>query len=47
MKQDARVWQVAVLGGVLLFGVLSLDFPLSFPVVGCTLLRRSSGGNAC
>ncbi len=37
MRQDARVWQVAVLGGGLLFGVSSLDFPLSLAVVGCTL----------
>ena len=37
MKQDARVWQLAVLGGVLLFGVFSLDFPLSLRVIGCTL----------
>jgi enediyne biosynthesis protein E5 len=43
MKQDARVWQVVVLGGVLLFGVLSLDFPLSFPIVGCTLLSAVLG----
>src|SRR5438046_9742716 len=37
MKQDARVWQLAVLGGVLLFGVFSLDFPLSLGAIGCTL----------
>src|SRR2546422_6587784 len=37
MKQDARVWQLAVLGGVLLFGVFSLDFSLSLGVIGCTL----------
>lgn len=37
MRQDARVWQVAVLGGVLLFGVCALDFPLSLQVIGCTL----------
>src|SRR2546423_13111983 len=43
MKQDARVWQVTVLGGVLLFGVFSLDFPLSFTVIGCTLASAVLG----
>jgi hypothetical protein len=43
MKQDARVWQVAVLGGVLLFGVCSLDFPLSLPIVGGTLISAVVG----
>ena len=43
MKQDARAWQVAVLGGVLLFGVFSLDFPLSLPVIGCTLVSAVLG----
>ena len=43
MEQDARVWQVTVLGGVLLFGVFSLDFPLSFPVIGCTLASAVLG----
>jgi len=43
MKQDARVWQVVVLGGVLLFGVFSLDFPLSFSIVGCTLISAVLG----
>jgi hypothetical protein len=43
MRQDARVWQAAVLGGVLLFGVSSLDFPLSFAVIGCTLAAAILG----
>lgn len=43
MKQDARVWQVVVLGGVLLFGVCSLDFPLSLPIVGSTLISAVVG----
>src|SRR5262245_4574107 len=43
MKQDARVWQAAVLGGVLLFGVFSLDFPLSFPVMSCTVVSAVLG----
>ena len=43
MRQDARVWQVVVLGGVLLFGILSLDFPLSLIVIGCTLISAILG----
>ncbi|MEW6297397.1 MAG: DUF2330 domain-containing protein [Thermodesulfobacteriota bacterium] len=35
---DTRVWQAAVLGGVLIFGVVSLDFPLSCTIITCTLL---------
>ncbi|HKA52244.1 MAG TPA: DUF2330 domain-containing protein [Candidatus Binatia bacterium] len=43
MEQDARVWQVTVLGGVLLFGVFSLDFPLSFSLISCTLASAVLG----
>lgn len=35
--QDARLWQAAVLGCVLLFGVHSLDFPLDVTTIACTL----------
>lgn len=38
MRQDARVWQVAVLGIALLLGVSALDFPLSSITIICTLL---------
>src|SRR5215510_13273659 len=37
MTQDARVWQAVVLGGVLVFGVSALDFPLSSAVIAYTL----------
>lgn len=43
MIQDARVWQCAVLGGVLVFGIFSLDFPLSWAVVGWTLVSGILG----
>ena len=33
----------SVLGGVLLFGVFSLDFPLSFSLIGCTLASAVLG----
>jgi Na+-transporting NADH:ubiquinone oxidoreductase subunit NqrB len=37
MRDDARFWQVMVLSGILLFGVVSLDFPLSLTVIVLTL----------
>jgi len=33
MRHDARIWQVIILAGILLFGVHSLDFPLSLNVI--------------
>lgn len=38
MRHDARLWQVVVLTGILLFGVHSLDFPLSLHVIVSTVL---------
>ena len=35
--QDARLWQALVLGGVLLFGVHALDFPLDATLIAVTL----------
>ena len=37
MRHDARIWQVIVLVGILLFGVHSLDFPLSLSVIVSTV----------
>ena len=37
MLSDARVWQVAVLSGVLGIGMSSLDFPLSWNVIAWTV----------
>ena len=37
MLYDARMWQVGVLGGVLGVGIVSLDFPLSWGIISCTL----------
>ena len=38
MRHDARIWQVMVLAGILIFGVHSLDFPLSLSVIVGTLV---------
>lgn len=38
MQHDARFWQVIVLTGILLFGVHSLDFPLTLSVIVATLV---------
>ena len=38
MQSDARIWQVMVLTGILVFGVHSLDFPLSLSVIIATLV---------
>ena len=37
MRHDARLWQVAVLSGVLIVGIFGLGFPLSWAVIVCTL----------
>lgn len=37
MRHDARLWQVAVLSGVLIVGIFGLGFPLSWAVVVSTL----------
>ena len=37
MRHDARIWQAIVLTGILLFGVHSLDFPLSLSVIVSTV----------
>src|SRR5262245_25245570 len=38
MQHDARIWQVMVLAGILVFGIHSLDFPLSLNVIVVTLV---------
>ncbi len=38
MRHDARIWQVIILTGILLFGVHSLDFPLSPNVIVYTVV---------
>jgi Na+-translocating ferredoxin:NAD+ oxidoreductase RnfD subunit len=37
MQHDARIWQVGVLAGILVFGLHTLDFPLSLGVIVSTL----------
>ena len=36
MRHDARLWQAAVLSGVLIVGIVGLDFPLSWDMIVCT-----------
>ncbi|MGE0826343.1 MAG: DUF2330 domain-containing protein [Candidatus Binatia bacterium] len=43
MRNDARVWQCGVLAGVLIFGMSSLDFPLSLVIITSTLLAGVLG----
>ena len=37
MRHDARLWQAAVLSGVLIVGIVGLDFPLSWDMIVCSL----------
>jgi Na+-translocating ferredoxin:NAD+ oxidoreductase RnfD subunit len=43
MRQDARVWQAVVLGGILLLGIFSLDFPLPPAIIAATLVSGTLG----
>jgi hypothetical protein len=43
MLHDASIWQVGVLGGVLGVGIVSLDFPLSWGILSCTLVSGILG----